>query len=313
MNKSTREGFGDQLVISGENNKNILVLNADLKKATSINKFAEAYPERFFDIGIAENNMIGITSGLSENGFKVFSASFAAFLTGKYDTIRCSIAYSNAPCILVGTHSGMAIGKDGVTQMGLEDMSIMRSLPNMMVLAPATYIESMRITEYLCNTDLKNPYYLRLGRQPVKEVFDESYQFKFGKGVVIKEGKDSAIFCIGSVLPDVLEATENMDVDIINMPTLKPIDKEIIEKYLRYSRYKVIFSVEDHSIIGGLGSSMAEVIAESEYSGSCKLIRIGLEDKFPESAPASDLYEKYGLSSNKIKEKIHNILYKDDK
>ena len=135
--KATRDGFGEQLVESGKHNPDIIGLSADLGGATKIAKFGEAYPDRLFEMGIAENNMIGVASGMSEYGYKVFLASFASFLTGKYDTIRCSIAYSNVPCVIVGTHSGMAIGKDGVTQMGLEDISIMRSLPNMKVLVPS--------------------------------------------------------------------------------------------------------------------------------------------------------------------------------
>ena len=170
--KATRDGFGEQLVESGKNNPDIIGLSADLGKATKIDKFGEAYPDRLFEMGIAENNMIGVASGMSEYGYKVFLASFASFLTGKYDTIRCSIAYSNAPCIIVGTHSGMAIGKDGVTQMGLEDISIMRSLPNMNVLVPSTYNQTKAIVKWLCETKLDSPYYLRLGRQPVKEIYD---------------------------------------------------------------------------------------------------------------------------------------------
>jgi len=302
--KATRDGFGEQLFISSEKNKNILVLSADLGKATKVDKFSKYYPDRFFEIGIAENNMIGIASGLSDNGYKVFLASFSSFLTGKYDTIRCSISYSNSPCILVGTHSGMAIGRDGVTQMGLEDISLMRSLPNMVVLNPSTYIETMKMVEYICDAELKHPHYLRLGRQPALEIFDENYKFEFGNGVVIKEGSDGVIFSTGCVLSDVIEATKNIDINIINIHTIKPIDKEIIIKYT--SLYKKVFTIEDHSIIGGLGSSVAEIMAENGI-GSI-LTRIGLNDMFPESGSPSDLYEKYGLSINKIKEKINTIL-----
>ena len=137
--KATRDAFGEQLIESGKTNPNIVGVNADLGKATKLGKFGEVYPDRFYEVGIAENNMVGVASGLSEYGYKVFLASFASFLTGKYDTIRCSIAYSNSPCIIVGTHGGLAIGKDGVTQMGLEDLSLMRSLPGMVVLNPSTY------------------------------------------------------------------------------------------------------------------------------------------------------------------------------
>ncbi len=302
--KATRDAFGEQLVESGKDNPNIVGVNADLGKATKLSKFGEAYPDRFFEVGIAENNMIGVASGLSEYGYKVFLASFASFLTGKYDTIRCSISYSNAPCIIVGTHGGLAIGKDGVTQMGLEDLSLMRSLPGMTVLNPSTYNQTKSVVKWLCDNDLDNPYYLRLGRQPVKELYNENVSFELGKGIICKEGSNGVVFSTGCTLPDVMEATKDLDVTVIDMPTIKPLDKEIIKHYSKGN----IFTVEDHSIIGGLGSSVAEVMAEEGIQG--KLHRIGVNDVFPESGTPSDLYEKYGLSANRIKEKISNELDK---
>ena len=302
--KATRDAFGEQLVESGKNNPNIVGVNADLGKATKLSKFGEAYPDRFFEVGIAENNMIGVASGLSEYGYKVFLTSFASFLTGKYDTIRCSISYSNAPCIIVGTHGGLAIGKDGVTQMGLEDLSLMRSLPGMTVLNPSTYNQTKSVVKWLCDNDLNNPYYLRLGRQPVEELYNEDISFELGRGIICKEGSNGVVFSTGCTLPDVIEATKDLDVTVIDMPTIKPLDKEIIKHYSKGN----IFTVEDHSIIGGLGSSVAEVMAEEGIQG--KLHRIGVNDVFPESGTPADLYEKYGLSANRIKEKISNELDK---
>mgnify|MGYP003316095746 FL=1 len=174
--RATREAFGEHLPIMGERYDNIVALDADLGKATKIASFREAHPDRFFQIGIAEANMIGVASGISEYGYKVFLASFGSFLTGRYDQIRCSLAYSNRPVVLVGTHVGMAIGKDGVTQMGLEDVSIMSALPNMSVLNPASFSEAVRVIEYLCETDLQSPHYLRLGRQPVED-WDMPFEF----------------------------------------------------------------------------------------------------------------------------------------
>ena len=304
--KATRDGFGEQLVTSGKNNPNIIGLSADLGKATKIDKFGAAYPDRLFEMGIAENNMIGVASGMSEYGYKVFLASFASFLTGKYDTIRCSIAYSNAPCIIVGTHSGMAIGKDGVTQMGLEDISIMRSLPNMKVLVPSTYNQTKSMVKWLCESELDSPYYLRLGRQPVKEVYDENYQFEYGKGIIHKEGRDAVIFSTGCVLPDVIEATKDLNVTVIDIPTIKSVDRNLI--YNMILKNKKIFTVEDHSIIGGLGSTISEEI--TNYGIGAKLTRIGVNDIFPESGAPADLYDKYGLSANKISERIKNELGK---
>jgi len=313
--KSTRDGFGDQLVISAKDNKNILALCADLGKATKLDKFKELYPDRFFDVGIAENNMIGIASGLSEHGYKVFLASFSAFLTGKYDTIRCSIAYPNCPVILVGTHGGLAIGKDGVTQMGLEDIAIMRVLPNMTVLNPATYNETVGLIKYLCETELKGPVYLRLGRQPVKEVYDEDYSYYVENRAIginmRKDGTDGVVFCTGCILPDVLEATENLYLTVISLTQLKPmiVNKEIIEFYV--NKFKHVFTVEDHSIVGGLGSIIAEIMAET--GSIARLIRMGVNDVFPESGKTEDLYEKYGLSASKIRSRIEKTLSNDNK
>jgi len=296
--KATRDGFGEQLAISGKDNKRIIGLSADLGKATRISHFAKIAPDRFFELGIAENNMIGIASGMAENDYKVFMASFASFLTGKYDTIRCSISYPNVPCVIVGTHSGMAIGRDGVTQMGLEDISIMRSLPNMVVLNPSTYNQTRAIVKYLCENDLSQPHYLRLGRQPVSEVYPEDIIYSPGDYTILRKGSKGTVLSTGCVLDSVLEATEGLDLTVIDLPTVKPIDKDLIKSFSG----DVVITVEDHSIIGGLGSAAAEVIAESRNSP--RLIRIGLNDVFPESGAPADLYEKYGLSSNKIKERI---------
>ena len=309
--RATREAFGEVLPLMGDTNENILALDADLGGATKIRAFGEKHPDRFFQMGIAEANMIGVASGLSEYGYKVFLASFGSFLTGRYDMIRCSLAYPNQPVVLVGTHVGMAIGKDGVTQMGLEDVSLMRALPNMKVLNPATYTEAVEVIKYLCNTDLDSPHYLRLGRQPVEDVFEHGYDFEFGKGVEVIGGNDITIISTGCVLSDVLDSAKTIEeqtgksVRVINIHTLKPIDEEIIIKSAKET--DLIVTVEDHSIIGGLGSAVSEVLTEHYPS---RLVRIGLNDEFPESGPPTDLYEKYGLSSSQISKRIINELDK---
>lgn len=302
---ATRDAFGVQLLKSSQKNDNIVVLSADLSKPTRTEKFAKEFPDRFFEIGIAESNMIGIGSGLSEYGFKVVMTSFATFLTGKYDVIRVSLAYSNSPVILVGTHGGLAIGKDGVTQMGLEDISLMRSLPNMTVMQPATAIEAEKMVDHLLTSTQTNPVYLRLGRQPVPEVFDENYQFIPNKGVVCREGKELAIFVSGCLLDEVFNAVNDSGKDcaIINIHTIKPFDKEILLKYAK--QCGKIITVEDHSIIGGLGSAVSEILSE-EYPTLQK--RIGLNDIFPESGSPTDLWEKYGISKNAIKKSILDFL-----
>ena len=303
--KATRDAFGDHLPLMGEKHKDIIALDADLGKATKISSFKESHPSRFYQMGIAEANMIGVASGISEYGYKVFLASFGSFLTGRYDQIRCSLAYSKRPVVLVGTHVGMAIGKDGVTQMGLEDVSIMRALPNMNVLNPASYTEAINIIEYLCQNQLDSPHYLRLGRQPVED-FD--LPFEFGKGQVVRQTHamcNITIFSTGCILGDVVKASEiiqnnsSHNVRVVNLPTIKPIDKKIILQCAKQSKY--LFSVEDHSIVGGLGTAISEVLTDENPQ---KLSRIGLDDVFPESAPPADLYDKYGLSSESIAKRV---------
>ena len=306
--RATREAFGEHLPIMGERYDNIVALDADLGKATKIASFREAHPDRFFQIGIAEANMIGVASGISEYGYKVFLASFGSFLTGRYDQIRCSLAYSNRPVVLVGTHVGMAIGKDGVTQMGLEDVSIMRALPNMKVLNPATFSEAKKVIEFLAETELDSPYYLRLGRQPVKDI---DIPFEIGKGQIIKEGDDITLLSTGCILGDVMESASiiedmtQMSVRVVSFTSLKPIDRDMIVKCAQET--KQLFTIEDHSIIGGLGSIVSDVLSE-EYPA--KVVKIGLNDVFPESAPPADLYEKYGLSSNQISKRVVSELDK---
>ena len=306
--KATREAFGKHLPIMGEKYDNILALDADLGKATKIASFGETHPKRFFQMGIAEANMIGVASGLSEYDYKVFIASFGSFLTGRYDMIRCSLAYPNRPVVLVGTHVGMAIGKDGVTQMGLEDVSIMRALPNMVILNPASYSEAIKVIEYLCDTELDSPHYLRLGRQPVEDI---EIPFEFGKGQVVLEGDDITLFSTGCILSDVVEAartiknTYSYSVRVVNITTLKPIDDKIIIDSAKKTKH--LYTIEDHSIVGGLGSAVSVVLSENHPS---KVVRIGLNDIFPESAPPKDLYEKYGLSSEQIVNRVINELDK---
>ena len=308
--RAVREAFQDRLPVVGKENNRIVALDADLGKATKIASFKESIPEIFFQIGIAEANMIGIASGMSEYGYKVFMASFGSFLTGRYDIIRCSIAYPNRPVVLVGTHVGMAIGKDGVTQMGLEDVSLMRALPNMKVLNPATYSEAVRMIDYLSETELDSPYYLRLGRQPVEDILVDN-EFEFGKASIVKEGGHITLFSTGCILSDVMEAARKLEserdtsVRVVNVPTIKPIDRDMIVKCASETDY--LFSVEDHSIVGGLGSAISEVLTETKPQ---KLVRLGLDDVFPESAAPNDLYEKYGLSSNQIVKRVLNELDK---
>ena len=307
--KATRDGFGDSLVEIGKNNENIIVLSADLSKATKTTKFANRFPERFVECGIAECNAIGIASGLSEHDYYPIFSSFASFLTGKYDVIRVSAAYSNASMLLVGTHAGLAIGKDGVTQMGLEDVTLMRSLPNMKVYQPATYNQCLNMIPKIINQ--KGPSYLRLGRQPVEEIFSSDDDIELGKlqNIQGSPNSDICILASGCILVDAVKASKKItekgfDVAILNVHTIKPFDIQTLLKYAR-GNIKSFVTVEDHTVTGGLGSLVAETLSRHEPK---KLLTIGLKDIFPESGAPKDLYSKYQLDALGIEKQIIEFL-----
>jgi len=307
MGKATRVSFGEALAELGEKYKNIVVLDADLAKSTKADLFEKKFPERFFPMGVAEANMIGVAAGLALTGFIPFICSFAVFVTGRYDTIRMSVAYNLANVKIVGTHAGIGIGEDGNSQMGLEDISLMRSLPNFVVIQPADDIETKKAVEFA--VEYKGPVYLRLTRQNVEKINPDNYKFDFGKGVILKEGKDVAIFATGALVYNALKAAEelekeNISVKVINIHTIKPIDKELIIETAKNIRK--IITAEDHNIISGLGSAVAEVLAENGISA--KLKRIGLNDIFGESGSTSDLYKKYGFDINGLKNSVKNFI-----
>lgn len=306
MGKSTRLAFGETIAQLGELHQNIVVLDADLSKSTMSNLFAKKFPERFFEMGIQEANMIGISAGLALSGKIVYACSFACFITGRYDTIRISVAYSKANVRIIGTHSGIGIGEDGTTQMGLEDISLMRSLPNFSVCQPCDEIETRQLIKYSVNHN--GPIYIRLTRQNLDKIFDESYKFEFGKGVQLTDGNDAVIFSTGALTAEALKAAQilknkGINLRVINIHTIKPIDKEIIIKSAK--ECKLIFTAEDHNIIGGLGSAVSEVLTENFPA---KLIRIGLPDVFGESGTPEALYKKYGFDSESLAKKIESHL-----
>lgn len=302
-NKATRDAFGDALVEIGRDNKKIVAVDCDLGEPTRLSKFKAAYPERFFEFGIQEANAISAAAGLAVSGFRPFVCSFACFITGRYDQIRISVADNNAPLIIVGTHSGLAIGKDGATQMGLEDVNLMRGLPNMTVVQPVDYPETVQAVKYLAESDF--PVYLRLGRQPLPNVNSENYKFKFGKGVRLAHGNDLAIIATGGIVHIALEAAKELakqgiNARIINIHTIKPIDKDIILEAAKETRG--IFTVEDHNIFGGLGTAVAEVVAESGLPSVVR--RWGINDVFGESGDPKDLYRKHFLDKEGLMTKI---------
>lgn len=292
--KATRDAFGDALIKFGESYPNVVIVDCDLATATKTDKFRAAFPERFFQFGIQESNAIGVGAGLANSGFRPFVCSFSCFITGRYDQIRISVALDEAPVVIVGTHGGLAIGKDGATQMGLEDVNLMRGMPNMTVLQPADYIETIEIVKYLAET--RTPAYLRLGRQPLPHINAQDYKFRFGKGVTLAQGNDLTIIATGGMVYiacDVAKALleEGIRARVINIHTLKPIDKELILQAAKET--KGIFTVEDHNIFGGLGSAVAEIVSEVGLPAPVK--RWGIQDVFGESGDPKDLYRKHEL------------------
>lgn len=300
---STRKAFGNSLLVLGQKNPQVVALDADLSKSTFSYLFGEKCPERFFQMGISEANMIGVASGMALSGYIPFACSFACFITGRFDQIKMSVAYSDAPVRLVGTHAGVGIGEDGYSQQGLEDIALMRSLPTMQVFQPADDIETDSLMKYLIEN--KSPAYMRLTRQDLLRVHDTSYQFKPGKFSLLKDGKDISVFATGGTVQHALLAarelkSSGLDVRVYNASSLKPVDEEAVFKAAQET--KLVISIEDHSIIGGLGGAIAETISMKDHAP--RLVRLGIADVFGESGTPESLYEKHGLSQAKIAERI---------
>jgi transketolase len=292
MAEATRVSFGRALARLGADPR-IVVLDADLASSTNTKAFGDKYPERFFQVGIAEGNMIGMAAGLALAGKIPFASSFACFLAGRFEQIRVSVAYNRANVKLVGTHSGVGIGEDGYSQMGLEDLALMRSLPNMVVVQPADAAETEQAVEYLVAHE--GPAYLRLTRQKVADVTPAGYRFEFGKGAVLREGRDLTVAASGAVVAHALEAAQalaadGLDVAVLNLSTLKPIDDALLAEWGR--RTGAILTVEDHGITGGLGSAVCEALAESGIT----VRRHGVRE-FGESGSGGALYAKHRLDA----------------
>ena len=306
---ATRESFGEAL--ANLNNEKVVVLDADLCNSTKTDKFSVKYPNRFFQMGIAEADMIGTAAGLATCGKIPVASTFAAFATGRvYDQIRCSVAYPNLKVKICGTHGGITVGEDGATHQMLEDINLMRGLPNMTVIAPSDDISTKALVKKMIDFD--GPVYMRLSRAKTPVIYTEDAEFKIGKGIQIGEGKDATLFATGDVLAEALKAQEkllklNIAIRVVDMHTIKPIDEDLIVKCAKETG--MLFSVEDHNIIGGLGSAVAEVLCE-QYPK--KLFRLGINDTFGKSGSASALLKYYKLDSDGIVEIIKNKLeFKD--
>jgi transketolase central region len=300
---ATRESFGKALVELGKENKDVVVLTADLAGATKTSLFEKEFPDRFINVGIAEQNLIGISAGLATTGKIPFASTFAMFAAGRaYDQIRNSVAYPKLNVKICGTHAGVTVGEDGATHQMLEDLSLMRSIPNMTVLCPSDDTQTKWAIKEMAKFD--GPVYIRLARVATPIIYDENQKFEIGKMVQIGDGTDATIFATGVEVAETLKAKEelekeNINIRVVDVHTIKPIDREMIVKCAKET--KKIITIEDHSIIGGLGTAICEVLSE-EYP--TKVIRMGMNDKFGKSGKAEQLLKYFKLDSQAIIEKV---------
>ena len=305
---ATRESYGEELVKLGAEHEEIVVLDADLAEATRSGEFQKAFPDRFIDCGIAEENMMGVAAGLAAAGKVPFASSFAMFAVGRaYEQIRNSIGYPHLNVKIGASHAGISVGEDGATHQCIEDIALMRMIPGMVVINPSDYIEAKAAVRAAYEHD--GPVYMRFGRLAVPVLnTDPDYKFELGKGVVLREGKDLTIIASGLPVYNCLEAAERLaqdgiDAQVINIHTIKPIDEDLIVEAAKATGK--IVTVEEHSVIGGLGSAVCDVLAEKAPT---KGMNISMYDKFGESGPALELLKKYGLDTDGIYEKIKTFV-----
>ena len=291
---ATRQSYGEKLEELGEKYKNIVVFDADLSAATKTSIFAKKYPDRFFDMGIAEADMISTAAGMATCGKVPFVSTFAMFAAGRaYDQIRNSVCYPNLNVKICATHAGITVGEDGATHQMLEDIALMRVIPNMTVISPSDDIQTRWAVEEAYN--IKGPVYIRLSRLATPVIYEENQKFEIGKMVQIGEGTDATIFASGDVVAEAIKAQDvlsekGINVRVIDVHTIKPIDEDMIIKCAQET--KRLISVEDHNVLGGLGSAIAEVLT---FKCPTKLERIGIKDQFGRSGKAEELLHYYSL------------------
>ena len=306
---ATRDAYGKALLILGAENPNVVVLDADLSKSTKTADFGKKYPERFFNMGIAESNLLGTAAGLAAAGKIPFASTFAIFAVGRaFEQIRNSIAYPKLNVKIAATHSGITVGEDGGSHQAIEDVAIMRAVPNMVVLVPADGEETRQVI--LAAAKYNGPVYIRMGRLAVPLLFGEDYNFEIGKANVLKEGTDVAIMANGLMVSMALEAAvelavEGISVSVVNVASVKPLDEETIVRIAKQT--KAVVTAEEHNIIGGLGSAIAEVLGEKLPT---PMVRVGLKDTFGESGRPQELLEKYGLTKVDLVKAVHEVLAK---
>ncbi len=300
---ATRQSYGEALAELGEKNDKIVVLDADLSKTTKTEIFAKKFPDRFFDVGIAEQNLMGVAAGISTTGLIPYVSTFAVFAAGRaYDQVRNSIAYPKLNVKICATHAGVTAGEDGATHQMIEDLSMMRTLPNMTVISTSDDTQTKWAVEAI--SKIEGPTYLRLCRLDVPIIYDENTKFEIGKGYQFGEGTDATVIATGVTVAEALKAQEilkekGIDIRVIDMHTIKPIDKDIIIKAAKET--KKIITIEDHNIIGGLGSAVCEVLSD-EYP--TKVIRLGIKDTFGCSGKAVQLMKHFNITADDIVNEI---------
>ncbi|MDP4125478.1 MAG: transketolase family protein [Bacillota bacterium] len=306
---ATRDAYGKALLALGAENQKVVVLDADLSKSTKTADFAKKYPERFFNMGIAESNLLGTAAGLATTGKIPFASTFAIFAVGRaFEQIRNSIAYPKLNVKIAATHAGISVGEDGGSHQAIEDVGIMRAVPNMVVLVPADGEETRQVI--LAAAEYKGPVYIRMGRLALPALFGEDYHFEIGKANVLKDGTDVAIMANGMMVSMALEAAaqlaaEGISVGVVNVASVKPLDEETIVQVAKQTR--AVVTAEEHNIIGGLGSAVAEVLSEKLPT---PIVRVGLKDTFGESGRPQELLEKFGLTKENLVDAVREVLAK---
>ena len=309
---ATRDAYGDALVILGKKRNDVVVLDADLSGSTKTSKFAKAFPDRFFNIGIAEQDMVGTAAGLAIAGKLPFLSTFAIFATGRaWEQVRQSVCYPNLSVKIVASHAGITVGEDGGSHQSVEDIAVMRVIPNMTVIVPADGPETLQAIE--AAAEHKGPCYVRVGRNKVPTLFNAEYVFKIGKAHVFHEGRDAAIIATGIMVAEALKARDllkagGIDAGVINMSTIKPLDVEAVTAAAK--RCGAVVTAEEHSIIGGLGGAVAEALSET---APVPLVRVGIRDAFGTSGDQEGLLRHYGISAENIVDAVKEVIGKKKK
>lgn len=304
---ATRDAYGKTLAELAQTDNQLVVLDADLAKSTKTADFAKVCPERFVDVGIAEQNMVAVAAGMATLGKHVFCSSFAIFAVGRaFEQVRNAVAYPQLPVTIAATHAGVTVGEDGATHQAIEDISLMRSVPGMTVIVPADALETEQAVRALASYD--KPAYLRLGRLAVESVMPADYHFEIGKGYQLREGKDAVIFACGLMVQEALAAAEilsaeGVNVAVANIASIKPLDTELICRLAKETG--AVVTVEEHSINGGLGSAVAEALAENCPT---PMVRVGMPDSFGQSGKPAELLAEYGLTAEAIAARVKEVI-----